>query len=414
MSSLHRTKSLAIVSGPVGKTPADPSYSFVFNEARKLAEKGLEIHIIRQKREKMSISCGIRFHGLEKTVDVDIIKSAKLLSNYPPFSLLRNPAVIYWENLYALNVARIVEKNNLGLIHAHFAYPEGWAGLLAKKQTGQPLIVTLHGYDVNTVPEINYGIRLNEKLDLLVRRVLGNADAVVCVNSDLGRKALDLGTPNKKLFVVFNGVDLDLFRPLRGAISSEANTVRRLFGISENDFLILNARHLRPVYGLEYLIYAAKVVYSHVRNVKFLIAGDGDQQEKLSQLIKTLGLQETVKLIDYVPKALMPKLMRACDLYINTALSDGMSPSIIEAIASGIPVVGFDIGGARDMVEDGITGFLVKPKDFETLAFKIIYFLNNPDLMKEIGVKARKKAEREFDINERILKILTIYNKVAR
>ena len=143
-------------------------------------------------------------------------------------------------------------------------------------------------------------------------------------------------------------------------------------------------------------------------------ARNGDQQEKLSQLIKTLGLQETVKLIGNVPKALMPKLMRASDLYINTALSDGMSPSVIEAVASGIPVVGFDIGGARDLVEDGITGLLVKPKDFETLALKIIYFLNNPDLMKEIGFKARKKAEREFDINERILKILTIYNKVAR
>jgi len=160
------------------------------------------------------MSYGIHFYGIEKKIDIQAaVLLLRNITSYPPISILRKPTRLYWENLYALNVSRVIERKNIDLIHAHFAYPEGLVGLLAKRRTRKPLIVTVHGYDINIVPEAGYGIRLNKKLDILVSTVLKRADAVICVSPEIWKKVLKLDMHKEKLFIVFNGVDLDLYRP---------------------------------------------------------------------------------------------------------------------------------------------------------------------------------------------------------
>ena len=78
---------------------------------------------------------------------------------------------------------RIIKKNNLDLIHAHFAYPEGFAGLIAKRETGKPLVVTLHGYDILKEPSVGYGLRLDRRLDSIIKKALRDADAVITASS---------------------------------------------------------------------------------------------------------------------------------------------------------------------------------------------------------------------------------------
>ena len=410
---MDKRLSVAVISGRVGKSPREITRCFVFDEIYRLAGRGIEVHVIRSKMEKESMSYGIHFYGIERKIDIQAAALLlKNIANYPPISFLRNPKRLYWENLYALNVSRVIERNNIDLIHAHFAYPEGLVGLLAKRRTGKPLIVTVHGYDINIVPEIGYGIRLNKKLDILVRMVLKQADAIICVSPELRRKVLKLGVPKEKLFIVFNGIDLNLYRPPSEKESNEINDIRRSLGVNEDDFLILNARHLRPVYGLEYLIKAARLVTENIKNVKFIIAGDGPLYKQLHNMVCCLGLEKNVRLIGLVPRFLMPKLMQASDIYVNTSLSDGMPPSLLEAIACGKPVISFDVGGARDIIDNNINGFLVPVKDYKMLASKIIYLLKNPHFMKNMGLKARKKAEDKFDINKRIDKITSIYEKI--
>jgi len=92
-----------------------------------------------------------------------------------------------------------------------------------------------------------------------------------------------------------------------------------------------------------------------------------------------------------MPRFLMPKLMQASDLYVNTSLSDGMPPSLLEAIACGKPVISFDVGGVRDIIDNNTNGYLVPIKDYKMLASKIVYLLKNPDLMKKYGSKSEKE-----------------------
>lgn len=271
--SCNEELSVAIVSAHGGKSPGGVTRSFVFDEAYRLAKRGVDVHLVRFKVEEDSFSYGIHFHGLGSKIDFQAMKmSLENLPVYPPISLLRTPRIIYRENLYALNICKVIEKFDVNLIHAHFAYPEGWSSLLAKRKVKKPLVVTIHGYDINTVPEIGYGIRLNKKLDSLVRVVLKNADAVICVSSDIYRKVLKLGAC-ERVFQVFNAVDLGTFRPPTKQDMDEIGRLKKSLGIDENDFLILNARHLRPVYGLNYLIKAAKIVCQSIKEAKFIIAG---------------------------------------------------------------------------------------------------------------------------------------------
>jgi len=263
--------SVAVIAEYIGKSPEEVAYSFVFDEVYRLARRGVNVHVVRGKIEKDSISYGIHFHDIEKMVDPQALNMLmKNIMFYPPISLLRNPIYLYWENLYASNVSKVIEKYDLDLIHAHFAYREGLVGLLAKTGTKKPLIVTCHGYDINTVPEVGYGIRLRKRYDDLVRLVLKNADAIICVSNDMKNKVLKLGINKEKVFVVLNGVDINLFRPPLKKESDTLNEVRSRFGINEDDFVILNARHLRRIYGIEYIIYAAKMVTEQVKKKQSL------------------------------------------------------------------------------------------------------------------------------------------------
>lgn len=132
---MNKDLSVAIISGAVGKSPEDITYSFVFDEAYRLAQREIEVHVIRSKIEEKFTSYGIRFHGIEKKIDIQAVNLfLRNIIDYPLIFLLRKPTSIYWKNLYASNVSKVTEKNNIDLIHAHFAYPEGLVGLLTKRK----------------------------------------------------------------------------------------------------------------------------------------------------------------------------------------------------------------------------------------------------------------------------------------
>jgi len=122
-----------------------------------------------------------------------------------------------------------------------------------------------------------------------------------------------------------------------------------------------------------------------------------------------MNLEKNVMLIGSVQRSLMPRLMQASSLYVNTSLADGMSPSMLEACASGLPIVSFDVRGAGDIVDDGVNGFLVPVKNWKMLAARIAYLIQNADMLRNMSRMAREKAQEKFDINKRIDIIMSIY-----
>jgi len=400
---------VGIVAGQVGKTPEEVTYSFVFDEAYRLAMRGIEVHIVRSKIEKDSKSYGIYYHGLEKMYDAEAIWSfMKNIFHYPPMSLLRRPTSIYWENLYAFNVSKIVKKYNINLIHAHFAYPGGFVGVLASEKIKRPLIVTIHGYDLLTEPSVGYGLRLHKHYDLIIKSVLKKANAIILSSKTLYREASLILSSNEigKIHLIPNGVDVNKFNP-----SIDGSEIKRLYK-AEGKYIVFTARHHRPVYGIAYLIMAAKLVISKRKDVIFIIGGDGPLLNYHKELAGKLGIKDHIVFTGAIPRDIIPKYYAASDIVVVPSLQESWGLVATEAMACGKPVIASNVGGLPDQIIDEFNGFLVPPRSPKAIADKILYLLENPSEARRIGRNGRMLAEEKYDIEKRVDKIIEVYKKL--
>jgi L-malate glycosyltransferase len=399
--------SIAIVSSLVGKTADSSVYSFVFDEASELSKRGLNVHVIRSKAEKVSISQGISFHGLKRRIDLQACGLA-FRNFFAHFDLMfpRSPIMTYFENLYALNVSNVVKENRANLIHAHFAYPEGLVGLLAKEATGKPLVVTVHGYDIVAEPSIGYGARLNKKLDHIIREVLDEADAVIAASQVAFSEAQKMVSRPERIHLIPNGVDTNRFNQ-----SLDGTAIRKKLGI-KNQTVVFTLRSHEPKYGLEYLIRAASIVTSKTDNVVFVLGGEGSMRCHHQQLVTQLRLENKVLFTGKIPQSEVPSYYSMGDIVVVPSLQEAFGLVVSEAMACGKPVVGTNVGGIPDQLIDGFNGFIVPPKNAEEIAEKILWLVNNPEAAKRMGAHGRDVVERKFDIRQRISRIENLYREI--
>jgi len=190
-----------------------------------------------------------------------------------------------------------------------------------------------------------------------------------------------------------------------------------------NYFKIINKRNkskcivgsvgmLNEQKGYSYLIKSAKIVIQKYSKTEFIIAGEGSSRSKLEQLISESNLTNSLKLLGY--QSDIPKILSKVDIYVQPSLWEGLCITVIEAMASGLPVIASDVGGVSESVVNGRTGFLVPPKDPEILAKKIIHLIKNPNLRKEMGENGRKIAEKKYSTDKMMAKIENLLNEIIK
>jgi len=401
--------SVAVISGLVGKTPDDITYSFVFDEAYRLARRGIDVHLVRSKIEGDSLSYGIHFHGIERRISIQAVNLLlRSVSSYPFISLLRKPTSLYWENLYALNVCRVIEENDIDLIHAHFAYPEGLVGLLVKRRARKPLVVTVHGYDILIESSVKYGIRLSKRFDSLIHRVLNCADAIIAASKATLNEARNIVDEVNKVHLIPNGVDTQKFNP-----NLDGSAFRKKLGI-EGCTVVFTVRSHRPVYGLEYLIRAVPAVIKEKKDVAFVIGGDGPLRVFHEQLATKLGVKEKIIFTGKIPRSEVPYYYAMSDIVVVPSLQEGFGLIVSEAMACGKPVVGTKVGGILDQIINGYNGFLVQPRNPEEIAEKILWLIDNPEEAKRMGINGRRIVEEKFNIEKRIDRIISLYHRILQ
>ena len=395
--------SVAIISGPVGKTPEDITYSFVFDEAHRLAKRGLDVHVIRSLQEVASFSHVIHFHGLENTSRIKHIPFVfKHLNAIPSLGYLIPPWTLLFLSKYADAVANVTNSQNLDLIHAHFAYPEGFVGLLAKKETRKPLIVTVHGYDILVEPSVGYGVRLGKRINAIVRRVLNDADVVIAASRATFEEVCKIVNETDNVHLIPNGVDIERFNP-----NLNCSSIKRNLGI-EGCTVIFTLRGHEPKYGLEYLIRAAPIV-TEKEDVVFVIGGDGSLRGFHEQLAVKLGVKEKMIFTGRIPGGEVPCYYAMSDIVVVPSLQEAFGLVVSEAMACGKPVIGTKIGGIPDQIINGYNGFLVQPRNPTEIAEKILWLISNPKEAKHMSMNGRKIVEKKFNINKRIDRIISLY-----
>jgi len=202
---------------------------------------------------------------------------------------------------------------------------------------------------------------------------------------------LDLG---ERLVPFFPPVDTTLFRP--NGTSREA--ARRLLGLGANDLVIGSVANITPQKGLEHFIGAAEQIRRHEPGVKFILLGRAmETQRRYEQTIRDAAIRARVEVRD--PGDDLPLLLQALDVFLLTSVprSEGISTTVLEAMAVGVPVVATDVGALREVVENGDTGFLVPPLDDDGLVAAALRLIHDADLRARMGRVARDRAVERYD-----------------
>lgn len=296
----------------------------------------------------------------EKIQDRFMVHSHVLASKFDPRTLPR--------------LVRLMNRRQIDAVVTVGAGDKMFWGRLAAWIAGVPVIASaLH----STGWPDGVG-RLNRMLTSLTDGFIGVADSHAAYLRDNER------FPASKVFAVRNGVDIDRFTP----DPSAATAVRAELGIPENSPIGTIVAALRPEKNHEMFVEVADCVRSAVPNSHWLIVGDGPQRETIERACRERGLEDRIHLLG--TRHDTPKLLAASDAFLLCSHNEASPVSILEALATGTPVVSTDVGSVCETVKTGETGFLVTPRDAGQMAHHVAALFEDKKLATRLGVTGRE------------------------
>ena len=206
-----------------------------------------------------------------------------------------------------------------------------------------------------------------------------------------------------KVNVVHNGVRVEDF-----CHRADGNLLKSILRNNEEKSLVLTVARMDKLKGHRYLIEAATMV----PKAKFLLAGDGPERSELENLSRDFNIRDRVIFLGH--RNDIPALLNACDLFVLPSLLEGLSLSVMEAMAASIPVIATDIDGMNEIITNGENGFLVPPADARALAEKINLVLSNPSIAQITTLRGKKKVHNEYSAKKMADGVTRIYEEIIR
>lgn len=300
------------------------------------------------------------------------------------------------------NLRRKIKEIAPDIVDAHTLNYYGWLGALSGFH---PFVATAWGSDVLIAPAQSALLRI------LIKYSLRKADLITCSGENLKEEMIKLGADSEKVNLIYHGVDTRSFSP-----TQKDRTLRVKLNIFESP-AIISVRNLKPIYDVESLVRAIPIVLGQIPEVKFIIAGDGEQRDHLEKLASSLGIAGSVRFTGWILHDELPKYLATANIYVSTSLSDSISVSLLEAMACELPVVVTDSGDNRNWIRDGENGFVVPVKSPDVLASKIMHLLQNENVMYRFAqanrqmIMEKANYEKEMAKMERLYKNLLNRNK---
>ncbi len=214
--------------------------------------------------------------------------------------------------------------------------------------------------------------------------------------------------PEWKIRVIHNGVDIKKFQP-----SANKRRVKAELGFNPDDLAIVSVGRLYARKGLFTLMESVPAVVKRFPNAKFIISGKGqsDEMHKLTSYADKLGVRGNVIFTGYYPDNQLPKLYQAADVFAFSTFYEHHPFAVLEALATGLPVVTTTVGGIPETIESGKNGFLVKPFNPRQFSEKILYLLEHPALAVEVGTQARKTIVENYDWRLVVKDAMKVYDQ---
>jgi glycosyltransferase involved in cell wall biosynthesis len=279
--------------------------------------------------------------------------------------------------LAASRIRKLVRRIAPDILHAHHATSYGLVGALSGCH---PYIVSSWGSDVIWSPRQTF------LFDIMLRYNLGRADVVTATSRMLAEATATFCPPGTKVHVIPFGVDTNAFVP-------SPSTHR-----DRSSITVGTVKTLRPRYGIRELILAFRRIADAFPTARLIVVGGGEQQAELQTLIANLNLGDRITLTGQVSHKDVPEYLRGFDIFVVPSLTDRESfgVAVVEASASGLPVIASRVGGLPEVVLDGKTGLLVPPGDIDALADAVSRLLADSALRARMGQAGRQFALEHY------------------
>lgn len=294
-------------------------------------------------------------------------------------------------------IARIAAQHGARVVHCHHYSPFVYASIARLWSPDLRIIFTEHGRLSDAPPSAKRRT---------ANRVLAHAPReVVTVSSELRQHLVAEGFPTGKVSVIYNGIDVGT---LPGA--DMRARVRLELGIPDDAVVIGTVARLDPVKDLHTLIRAVGQQGLQRAPVILLVIGDGSERARLEASAREVGAGSSVRFLGHREDA--RDLLAACDVYANSSISEGISLTILEAMAAGLPVIATRVGGTPEIV-DATCGRLVPSRDPDALASTLAALAADPILRQTLGREARARVEQHFTLDRMVREYRDAYYAAA-
>ena len=307
-------------------------------------------------------------------------------------------------------IHKLINSGQYDIVSGHSPLKNAFATYLGNRIHHLPFIIVIH-YSSQSMELPKQSVKY-KIWNLIDNFVLNKADKIVVISDAIKEELQKRGISPDEIVALPNGVDLDIFSPQPKSIE-----IREKYNLS-NKKVILFLGKFQPWEQLDEVVKIFAQVKKRQNDVKLLLVGDGPDRKKIEKTIKEYVLTKDVTITGFVPFSDVPKYYSVCDVFVMvrpaTPQLDKTTPiKPLEAMAMGKVVVSTDVGGMREIIEDGKTGFLVS-HSMDAIVDKTIEVLNNPQLQEEIGANARKYIEENRDWKVIINNLVNAYEDAIK
>lgn len=341
----------------------------VYEVAKRLSRMGCEVNVATLGKNTLDVYMvdGIKVYSLPS---IDLTKIFNLQLTLPK------------RVTEALSLVKDISPD---IVHAHnIFFTTSILGVLAKLFYKRKLVLTVHLGSLQNLALTGYvkafAVTCYERL--IGRIMLAASDAITAVSKSVKKHVIALGAPPEKIFLIPNGVDIEEFKPT-------------IVNYSNRYVNVISVGRLLPNKGFEYLVEAANLVVSKKPEyVKFRIVGEGPHKKYLEDLVRSKGLTRYFEFLGKVSR--VSDVLKEGGIFVRPSLTEGMPLTVLEAMASQLPIIATRVAGTPELIMHNETGLLVEPGNVHQLADAILVLSNSPEFAEKLGKNAREFIERAY------------------
>ncbi|GAA0444402.1 N-acetyl-alpha-D-glucosaminyl L-malate synthase BshA [Lentibacillus halophilus] len=347
----------------------------------KMAELGHEIHFI-------TTSLPFRLNHIHPNIFYHEVEVSHYpVFQYPPFDLV-----------LANKMAEVIDQEKLDILHVHYAMPHAICAILARDiaERDVKIVTTLHGTDITV-------LGIDNALQKMIQHGIEQSDGVTAVSKSLVNQTKEMLGVSKDIDVIYNFVNEENYekKTLPG--------IRRQYGIQPNEKVIIHTSNFRKVKRVQDVIYTFRDIHDKM-SAKLLLVGDGPEYSSMYQLVRQLGLTESVLFLGKQKN--VSDLFSISDLKLLMSEKESFGLVLLEAMSCQVPCIGTNVGGIPEVIKHNETGFVVELGDTNSAADYAVYLLRNESELERFSQNALLHARENFYSQSIVQQYVDVYDRL--